>query len=88
MFANYFKTAVRNIINHRGYSIINIAGLAIGLAIFILIASFVDFHLGFDEFHKDADKIYSVIQVLPSDKEGEHHTAKISAPLLPFFRDE
>ena len=88
MFANYFKTAIRNIINHRGYSIINIAGLAIGLAVFILIASFVDFHLSFDEFHKDADQIFSVIQVLPSDKEGEHHTAQNPAPLLPFFRDE
>jgi putative ABC transport system permease protein len=88
MFVNYFKTAVRNIINHKGYSIINIAGLAIGLAVFILIASFVDFHLSFDEFHKDADQIFTVIQVLPSDKEGEHHTAKIPAPLLPFFRDE
>jgi len=88
MFSNYFKTAVRNIINHKGYSIINIAGLAIGLAVFILIASFVDFHLSFDEFHKDADQIFSVIQVLPSDKEGEHHTGKIPAPLLPFFRNE
>jgi putative ABC transport system permease protein len=88
MFSNYFKTAIRNIIIHRGYSIINIAGLAIGLAVFILIASFVDFHLSFDEFHKDADQIFSVIQVLPSDEEGEHHTAQIPAPLLPFFRDE
>ena len=88
MFSNYFKTAIRNIINHKGYSIINIAGLAIGLAVFILIASFVDFHLSFDEFHKDADQIFSVVQVLPSDKEGEHHTAKIPAPLSPFLRDE
>jgi putative ABC transport system permease protein len=58
------------------------------LAVFILIASFVDFHLSFDEFHKDADQIFSVVQVLTSVKEGEHHTAKIPAPLLPFLRDE
>lgn len=53
-----------------------------------MIASSVEFHLSFDAFHKDAGQIFSVIQVLPSDKEGEQHTAKIPAPLLPFLRDE
>jgi putative ABC transport system permease protein len=67
---------------------INIAGLAIGLGVFIVIMGVVDFHLSFDNFHKDADQIYSVIQVLPSDREGEYHTARIPAPLLPFIRNE
>ena len=88
MFANYFKTAIRNIINHKGYSIINIAGLAIGLGVFIAIISVVDFHLSFDNFHPDVDQIYSVIQVLPPDRDGEHHTARIPAPLLPYIQDE
>jgi len=88
MFTNYFKTAIRNIINHKGYSIINIAGLAIGLGVFIAILSVVDFHLNFDNFHLDADQIYSIIQVLPSDREGEYHTARIPAPLLPFIQNE
>ena len=88
MFANYFKTAIRNIINHRGYSIINIVGLAIGLAVFIAIMSVVDFHLSFDNFHSDADQIHSVVQVLPSEMEGEHHTVRIPVPLLPFIQDE
>jgi putative ABC transport system permease protein len=60
MFSNYFKIAIRNIIKHKGYSIINIAGLAIGLAIFSLIAENVEFHFSFDRFHKDADRIYSI----------------------------
>ena len=88
MFANYFKTAIRNIINHRGYSIINIAGLAIGLGVFISIVSLVEFHLSFDNFHSDADQIFSVIQVLPSDADGEYHTARIPAPLLPLIQGE
>jgi len=88
MLSNYFKTAIRHILHHRGYAIINITGLAVGLAVFILTASFVDFHLSFDEFHKDADQIFSVVQVLSSDIKGEHHTAKIPAPLLDAFRGE
>jgi len=88
MFANYFKTAIRNIIKHRKYTLINIASLAVGLGIFMTIASVVDFHLSFDNFHTDADQIFSVIQVLPSDKDGEYHTARIPAPLLPFIQAE
>lgn len=88
MIFNYLKTAIRNILKQSGYSIINIAGLAIGLAIFILTASFVDFHLSFDDFHKKADRIYSVIQVLPSGMDGQHHTGKIPAPLLPVLLEE
>lgn len=88
MFTNYFKTAIRNIINHKGYSIINIAGLAIGLGVFISIVSLVEFHLSFDNFHSDADQIFSVIQVLPSDADDEYHTARIPAPLLPFIQGE
>ena len=67
---------------------INIAGLAIGLGVFIVIMGLVDFHLSFDNFHSDADQIYSVIQVLPSEKDGEYHTARLPAPLLPFIHAE
>ena len=88
MILSHLKTAIRNILKHRGYSIINLAGLATGMAIFILIASFVDFHLSFDDFHKKADRIHSVIQVLPSGMDGQHHSGKIPAPLLPVLLDE
>jgi putative ABC transport system permease protein len=85
MFKNYLITAVRNIIKNKGYAFINIAGLAIGLAVFILVASFVDFHMNFDRFHRDADRIYSVIQILPAAAEGKRHSGRTPAPLLPLL---
>ena len=58
MFKNYFKIAFRNIIRHKAYSAINIAGLAIGMASSILILLWVQNELSFDRFHKNAREIY------------------------------
>ncbi|MCC7401114.1 MAG: ABC transporter permease [Chitinophagaceae bacterium] len=60
MIKNYFKIAVRNLWKNKGFSAINIAGLAIGLACFILIALFVMDELSYDRFYPDADRIYRV----------------------------
>ncbi len=61
MFRNYFKIAFRNLIHHKAYSIINISGLAIGMASSILILLWVQNELSFDRFHKNADQIYRII---------------------------
>ena len=64
MIKNYFKIAIRNLIRHKGYSTINILGLAIGMACVILIMLFVQRELSFDNFHANKDKIYRLnIQV-------------------------
>jgi putative ABC transport system permease protein len=81
MILNYLKIAVRNILKHKGYSIINIAGLAIGLAIFSLTADLFKFQTSFNQFHQDADRIYSIVQVVPSGTAGERHSAITRAPL-------
>ncbi|MGD2090646.1 MAG: ABC transporter permease [Candidatus Aminicenantes bacterium] len=58
MFKNYLKIAFRNIKNHKGYSFINIAGLAIGMACCILMVVYISFELSFDRYHENADRIY------------------------------
>ncbi|MFA8343669.1 MAG: FtsX-like permease family protein [Rhodothermaceae bacterium] len=58
MFKNYFKIAYRNIIRHKGYAFINITGLAIGLASFMLITLFVIQELSYDNFHEKGDRLY------------------------------
>ena len=58
MFRNYLKTAFRNITRHKGFSFINITGLAIGLAACILIIQYVNDELNYDSFHKDAGQLY------------------------------
>jgi len=56
--------------------------------VFILVALFVDFHANFDRFHEHADRIYSVVQILPSSAEGKRHSARTPAPLLPLLSNE
>ena len=61
MLRNYFKIAFRNITRHKAYSIINISGMAIGLASSILILLWVQYELSYDKFHKNAGQIYRII---------------------------
>jgi len=73
MLKNYFKIAFRNIVRHKAFAAINIAGLAIGMACSIFILLWVQNELSYDQFHKNAATIYR----LPG---GE---ATNSGPMVP-----
>jgi putative ABC transport system permease protein len=60
MFRNYLKVAFRNLWKNKGYSAINIIGLAVGLATCLLILLFVWDELSFDRFHAKAERIYRI----------------------------
>ena len=60
MFVNYLLTAFRNIRRHIGYTVINILGLALGVASCLLIFLVVRYELGYDAFYAKADRIYRV----------------------------
>ena len=60
MIKNLFKTAWRNLLKNRTFSIINIAGLAIGLSCFLLITMYVLDELNYDKYNEKADRIYRV----------------------------
>jgi ABC-type antimicrobial peptide transport system permease subunit len=62
MIRNYFKIAWRNLIKNKGYSAINIGGLAVGMAVAILIGLWIWDELSFDKYHKNYDKIVRVMQ--------------------------
>ncbi len=61
MLKNYLKMAWRNIRKQKGYSVINLLGLAIGMACCLLILLFVQDEVGFDRYHDKADRIYRLI---------------------------
>jgi putative ABC transport system permease protein len=60
MFRNYLITSIRNILRHKGYSLINIVGLAVGMAVCILILLWVQYQFNFDRFHENIDDLYWV----------------------------
>jgi len=61
MFKNYFKTAFRSLTRNRNYTIINIAGLAVGIAVCMMIFMIIQYQTSFDEFHSKKDRIYRVL---------------------------
>jgi putative ABC transport system permease protein len=60
MWGNYLKTALRSLSKHKGYSLINILGLAIGMATCLLIILYVNHELSYDSFNEDADRIFRI----------------------------
>ena len=61
MIRNYILTAIRSIIRQKGFSLINILGLTLGLSVSFLILFYIFDELGFDKFHKDSDRIYRMV---------------------------
>lgn len=62
MLKNFFKIAWRNLIRNKGYSAINIGGLAVGMAVAILIGLWVYDELSYDKYHQNYDRIAQVMQ--------------------------
>ena len=62
MLKNYFKIAWRNLIKHKGYSAINIGGLAVGMGVAMLIGLWIYDELSFDKYHKNYNRIARVMQ--------------------------
>jgi putative ABC transport system permease protein len=85
MFSNYLKVAIRNLLRQKGFSFINILGLALGITCTALIGMWVNDELSYDRFHQDYDRMYRVTATLP---ELKVHAAVSSAPLALAIKNE
>ncbi len=82
MLKNYLKIALRTLLRHKGYSFINIAGLAVGITCCLLILLFVQDEFSYDRFHEKAERIYRL--VVENEAEGKVFINAISsAPMVP-----
>ncbi len=63
MIKNYMKIVLRNTLKYKSYSLINIAGLGIGIACALFILLWVQDELSYDRYHKNADRIYRLVDV-------------------------
>lgn len=61
MAVSYFKVGVRNLLRKRNYTIINILGLAVGIAVCMIIFIIIQFHTSFENFHSKKDRIYRIV---------------------------
>ncbi|MEM6844403.1 MAG: ABC transporter permease [Bacteroidota bacterium] len=87
MFRNYFKTGIRNLLKYKSYALLNIFGLAVGIAATILLFLIVRYEKSFDKFHSDYPNIYQL---------GERNTSNgisreyylTRTPAFPTMREE
>jgi len=63
MFKNNLKIALRNLLKYKAFSLINIAGLAVGIACFIMLAVWVQDELSYDRFHDNINELYRIIRI-------------------------
>ncbi len=81
MLKNYLKIAFRNLWRHRGFSFLNITGLAIGLTAGFLMLMYVAFELSYDNFHTKGDDIYRVVANIKTPTDNiEANKAAVAVP--------
>ncbi len=89
MFRNYLKTALRNLRKRAGTSLINVAGLAVGMACSILIMLFVFDELGYDRFNGNYDRIWRVTRKwLNADGVVNLHLGQVAPPIGPLLKND
>jgi putative ABC transport system permease protein len=79
MLKNYLRTAFRNLWKHRGFSLLNIIGLTIGMVAFFLIFLYVRFELSYETMFSKADRIYRVVADIKTPTE----TIPANVPAFP-----
>lgn len=84
---NYFKIASRRIRRHKGFSFINIAGLAIGMACTIVILLWVQKEISYDRFHENRDSLFRVAAFVSFPNRSSHSVIG-PPPLAPAMKEE
>lgn len=87
MIKNYFKTAWRNLVKNKLYSIINIGGLAIGMTVSFMLLLYVYNEFSFDKFNTNNDRLYQIFRNQPSNGEINTGTAT-PEPLAPALQKD
>ncbi|MFI5192635.1 MAG: FtsX-like permease family protein [Chitinophagales bacterium] len=87
MLLNHLRIALRNLTSRKGYAIINILGLATGIAVCLLIFLVIRFETSFDDFHKQRDHIYRVVSVFKT-AEGIDYESGVPFPTAQALRHD
>jgi putative ABC transport system permease protein len=89
MFKNYFKIVFRNAKKHPMYVLINLIGLAIGMAVSIVILLYVQFELSYDKYHPDADRIFRISRAWTNPDGAESlHLGHLAPPFGPLIQSD
>ncbi|MEE9441904.1 MAG: ABC transporter permease [candidate division Zixibacteria bacterium] len=86
MFKNYLKVAFRNLLRHKGFSFINIMGLALGFACCVFIFLYINHETSYDSYHPDNDRIFRVAKHIKRDA-NEQSFAWVNMLVAPTLKE-
>ncbi len=87
MFRNYIKVTIRNILKHKGYALINVLGLAVGITCTSLILLFVQEEISFDKHNLNHDRIYRLIEAFRTGDTVEQYPSS-PFPVTPALQSD
>ena len=87
LFPGYLRLALRRMVKHKGYSLINVLALTVGIAACGLVLLYVLFETSVDTYHKDADRIYQV-GLYRKTAQGEDIVGGNYTPLAPALKEQ
>jgi putative ABC transport system permease protein len=86
LFQNYLKITIRNLNRRRAYALINVLGLAVGMAVCLVIGKYIEFETSYDSFHANAKNIYRVVSSFYTDGTiNEYNGYDVGPALLRHF---
>jgi putative ABC transport system permease protein len=88
MYKSYFKIGWRNILRNKGFSFINIGGLAVGMACFSIIVLYAEYELSYDRFHRNPNDIYRVVKDFVNEDGSKIPDATTPPALAKALREE
>ncbi|MCB0520243.1 MAG: ABC transporter permease [Lewinellaceae bacterium] len=86
MLSNYLKIAIRNLWKQKGFTFINLTGMAVGMACCFLLLVYVNHEMHYDEFYPNLDRLYRV-SYFPGVSEGME-LVQVPAPMAPAMKEE
>ena len=87
MLKNYIVIALRNMLRHKFYTVLNILGLGLGLSTFLIIVLYLFDEANYDSFHKDSDRIYRITQTNIWSKDASDHLDALGPSVAKILAD-
>lgn len=88
MFKNYMLIAIRNIRRHVSFSVLNILGLSIGIASFMIILLYIQYELSFNKHIDNIENKYRLVEIQTEPGVGEQHVAVTMGPMAEALQRE
>src|ERR1043166_1579584 len=88
MLKNYLTVALRNLARNKVYSMINIFGLALGVACCLLLSLYIQDEISYDKHHTRSEDLYRIVTTFQTELSGLTKLGSVSPPIAMAMKEE